>query len=83
MVDHRFYRRTARQLDKLLKHSAVTLSLRIEELSTSQQAHLLALLRRLKRYGDRVSLKLDPKSIHLLPVDFHVFHLVLKEGSPG
>lgn len=83
VVDHRFYRRTARQLDKLLKHSAVTLSLRIEELSTSQQAHLLALLRRLKRYGDRVSLKLDPKSIHLLPVDFHVFHLVLKEGSPG
>ncbi|MEE9597465.1 MAG: radical SAM protein [Acidiferrobacterales bacterium] len=80
-IEPRFYRHAARRFEKLLRTTAGTLTLRIEELSERQlDRHLHQLLRRLSRYGDRVSLHLDHRIQPLLKMDLSKFHLVLDEG---
>ena len=53
------------------------LTLRIEELHAQHAAHLQALLARLARHGDRVSIAVHEKLRALVPVDSSVFDLVL------
>ncbi len=48
--------RAMRRLERLLKHSTATLSLRIEELGADQYEQIHALLQRLEPYGQRVSI---------------------------
>ncbi|MFQ5757760.1 MAG: radical SAM protein [Acidiferrobacterales bacterium] len=80
-VHPRFYTHAARRLEKLMRKTSATLSLRIDELSERQSYHLNHLLRRLSRYGDRVSLQVNDKIWHLLAIDLSAFHLVLEDGT--
>lgn len=76
--DARFFARAAPRLDKLLRHTGTTLTLRIEALSAQHAAHLQRLLARLARHGDRVSVIVEEKLRALVPVDSSVFRVVLQ-----
>ncbi len=79
IVDRRFFTHAARRIDRLLHRSAATVSLSIGEPCVPQQAYLEHLLRRLARYGDRVSVRLSERLLPLLPADSTSFRLILEE----
>jgi hypothetical protein len=72
-VDKRFFTRATRRIEKLLECSATTLSLRIESLAASERQHLLRSLRRLGRYGDRITVTMSTSVRALLPIDWSAF----------
>jgi radical SAM superfamily enzyme YgiQ (UPF0313 family) len=76
-LDRRFFRRASLHLERLLAETSSTLTLRIETLRERERAHFQALLRRLARYGDRVSIVIDEKLRPMLCVDSSVFDVVL------
>jgi radical SAM superfamily enzyme YgiQ (UPF0313 family) len=76
-LDARFFARAAPRLEKLLRDTQSTLTLRIEELQSHQVAHLQRLLARLARHGDRVSVIVHEKLRALVAIDSSVFNLVL------
>ena len=82
LLDRRFFTRAARQLERLLRHTPSTLTLRIEALRGAERPHLERLLRRLRRYGDRISIVVDERVRHAVAIDSSVFHLVLT-ARPG
>ena len=83
VLDRRFFRRAAPKLERLLKHTRARLTLRIESLHPPQVASFQRLLRRLRRFGDRVSIVMNARLRELVPVDSSVFHLVLVEHQAG
>jgi radical SAM superfamily enzyme YgiQ (UPF0313 family) len=76
-VGRRFFRRTGRQLERLLADSSTTLTLTIEYFAERERAHLEQFLQRLARYGDRVWIVLHERVRSVVRVDSSVFHLVL------
>ena len=76
-MDARFFAHAAPRLEKLLRHTQSTLTLRIEELRAHEAVHVQRLLAKLARHGDRVSIVLNDKLRAMLPVDSSIFHLVL------
>ena len=76
-MDARFFSHAAPRLEKLLRHTQSTLTLRIEELRAHEAVHVQRLLAKLARHGDRVSIVLSDKLRAMLPVDSSIFHLVL------
>jgi radical SAM superfamily enzyme YgiQ (UPF0313 family) len=74
-----FPRRTMRRLERMLRCSAVALSLRIEELGADQRDQVRELLHRLEPHGERVSVWIHQQLRHLLPVSSSTFHLVLDQ----
>jgi hypothetical protein len=81
LLDHRFFARAARHLDQVLRHTPATLTLHIEQLRETEHHHLQRLLRRLRRYGDRISIVVDEKLRNTVTVDSSVFHLILVERA--
>ena len=75
-----FSTRAVWRLEKLLRRSAATVTLRIEELREDQRQQLDRLLRRLAPYGDRVSIWLGARVRPLLAVDSSIFHLLLEDS---
>jgi hypothetical protein len=73
--------RAVRRLERMLRCSAATLNLRIEELRVDQRDQVRKLLRWLEPYGQRVSIWVHEGIRHLLPVDSSTFHLVLEEPA--
>jgi len=80
-VDPHFYRHAARRFERLLRRTAATLSLQIDEFRGKQLHQLEHLLGRLSLYGDRVSVRLDDKLGSLLTIDPTVFRLIPEEES--
>jgi radical SAM superfamily enzyme YgiQ (UPF0313 family) len=80
-LDHRFFRRAAPALERLLKHTRARLTLRIEALHAPHLALLQDLLRRLARYGDRISIIVDERLRGLVSIDSSVFNLVLARSA--
>ena len=76
-VGGRFFRRTARQLERLLSDRSATLTLKIENFAERERAHLERFLRRLARYGDRIWIVLDENVRTVVTIDSSVFNLVL------
>jgi radical SAM superfamily enzyme YgiQ (UPF0313 family) len=81
LLDRRFFVRVSRSLEGLLKHTRTTVTLRIEALGEAEAHHLEDLLRRLQRYGDRVTIDLNERLRSAVSIDSSVFHLVLS-GAP-
>jgi radical SAM superfamily enzyme YgiQ (UPF0313 family) len=79
-VEPPFFTRTGRRLEQLLRRSSVKLTLHIEGLADGQRHHLDKLLRRLARYGERVSIRINENLRTVLAVDSSVFHLVLEDS---
>jgi len=77
LLDPLFFRRAARSLVRLLARTPTIVTLRIEALQKAEAPHLERLLHRLRPYGDRVSIVVDPRLHLLVPVDSSVFNLVL------
>jgi hypothetical protein len=76
-LDRSFFSRTASHLEKLLKRTPSTVTLRIELAHEAEVFHLNRLLRRLAPYGDRIFIHFDTKLRDLVRIDSSVFHLIL------
>jgi len=76
-IDKGFPVRAMRHLERLLRRTGSTVTLRIEELGTGQQQQLQELLRRLAPYGERVSIWTSEQLRPLLSIDSSAFHLQL------
>jgi radical SAM superfamily enzyme YgiQ (UPF0313 family) len=81
VLDRRFFVGAARSLERLLKHTPSTVTLRIEALGEAEVRHLEHLLHRLRRYGDRVSVELNERLRSVVSIDSSVFNLVLSGAS--
>ncbi|MBI2970041.1 MAG: B12-binding domain-containing radical SAM protein [Gammaproteobacteria bacterium] len=79
-VDAAFYSAAARRMERLLRRSAATVTLCIDELSRDQEQALGRLLQRLAPWGDRVSIWISEHLRLSLPVDSSVFHLLLGDN---
>jgi hypothetical protein len=77
LLERRFFKRAGPELERLLARTHAGVTLRIEGFHAQQREHFNRLLRRLARYGDRVSVVIDAKLRALLPVDSSIFNLVL------
>lgn len=76
-LDGAFYRRATRQLERLLEDTSSSLTLHIEEFHEAQLKHLNRFLKRLARYGDRITISVHEKLRDLVPIDSSVFNLML------
>jgi radical SAM superfamily enzyme YgiQ (UPF0313 family) len=76
-LDRSFFSRTARHLEKLLKRTPSTVTLRIELAHEVEVRYLDRLLRRLAPYGDRIFIHFDARLRELVRIDSSVFHLIL------
>jgi radical SAM superfamily enzyme YgiQ (UPF0313 family) len=77
LLDGHFFKRAAPGLERLLKHTRASVTLRVEAFQAHQLDHFQGLLRRLARYGDRVHIVVDERLRALVPIDSSVFNLVL------
>jgi radical SAM superfamily enzyme YgiQ (UPF0313 family) len=77
-LDRAFFARAASHLEKLLRRTPSTLTLRIELPPEAEIPHLNRLLRRLAPYGDRIFIHVDAKLRELVRIDSSVFHLILE-----
>lgn len=80
-IDRRVFAGVAGCLRRLLRRSAVSITLRVDAMSHGECAGLARLLRQLAADGDRIAVYVDESIRHLLPIDSSVFHLVL--NAPG
>ena len=76
-LDRSFFSRTASHLEKLLKRTPSTVTLRIELAHEAEVFHLNRLLRRLAPYGDRIFIHFDTKLRRHVRIDSSVFHVIL------
>ena len=76
-LSRRFFRRAARELERLLAGTSSTLTLKIEMLAERERAHFERFLKRLSRYGDRISIVIDESLSYIVSVDSSVFNVVL------
>jgi len=81
--DRRFFQRAARQCERLLRRTSSTVTLRIEVFRAAERRHLDRMLRRLCRYGDRVSIVVHERLRGLVDIDSSRFHLVLAQPPEG
>lgn len=75
--DRRFFSRAARHLERVLRRTPSTVTLRIEQAELPEIFHLHRLLRRLAPYGDRIFIHFDARLRELVRIDSSVFHLIL------
>src|ERR1035437_2019605 len=71
-LDRSFFSRTASHLEKLLKRTPSTVTLRIELAYEAEIFHLNRLLRRLAPYGDRIFIHFNTKLRELVRIDSSV-----------
>ena len=77
LLDGHFFKRAAPGLERLLKHTRASVTLRVEAFQAHQLGDLQGLLGRLARFGDRVHIVVDERLRALVPIDSSVFNLVL------
>ncbi|MCZ6774943.1 MAG: radical SAM protein [Ignavibacteria bacterium] len=77
-LDRDFFTRATRHLEKILKDTTSSITLHIEELHEAQLQHLNRLLKRLSRYGDRISIAVHDNVKEIVHIDSSIFYLDLK-----
>jgi radical SAM superfamily enzyme YgiQ (UPF0313 family) len=77
LVDRRFVRRTTRHLRTLLRDTASSVTLRIDDLHAAEVRHVERMLGRLAHYGDRIRVSLPRRLRTLIHVDSSIFCFVL------
>jgi radical SAM superfamily enzyme YgiQ (UPF0313 family) len=80
-LDRSFFKRAAPGLERLLKHTRASVTLRVDAFQAHQLEPFQGLLRRLARYGDRVHIVVDERLRALVPIDSSVFNLVLARSA--
>ena len=76
-LDGTFFKRATPGLERFLKHTRASVTLRVDAFQVHQLEPFQGLLRRLARYGDRVHIVVDERLRALVPIDSSVFNLVL------
>ncbi len=76
-LDKPFFKLSVRHLKTLLKNSAASITLNIESIQDNQIKHLQHMLKRLSRYGDRISIRLHERLLEKVQIDSSLFNLVL------
>jgi radical SAM superfamily enzyme YgiQ (UPF0313 family) len=74
---HEFLLGAGRQLEKLLRRTGASVTIRIESLLEAEHADLQALLQRLARHGDRIFIEVGSRARDLVSIDSSVFRLRL------
>jgi hypothetical protein len=77
-LDKDFFMRIDKHLQKVLKHTTSSITLRIEEFHEAQQKHFNKLLKKLSRHGDRIYIVLHERVRNMVEVDSSIFNLVLE-----
>lgn len=77
-LDHIFFSRCARRIERLLKQTCSTVTLIIDETQRPQLHELNRLLQRLARYGDRIFIGISERLRDALVIDSSVFNLMLE-----
>jgi len=77
-LDKDFFMRIDKHLQKVLRHTTSSITIRIEEFHESQQKHFNKLLKKLSRHGDRIYIVLHEKVRNMVEVDSSIFNLVLE-----
>ena len=77
-LDRAFFARSGRHLERLMRRTSSRLTLRVEALREADAAHLRRLLKRLARYGDRISIVARARALGMLAIDSSVFHVVVE-----
>jgi radical SAM superfamily enzyme YgiQ (UPF0313 family) len=77
-LDRRFFGRAARQLERILRESRSSVTLRIDELHREQVRHFHRFLRRLARHGDRIRISVHESLRDSVQIDSSVFDLSLE-----
>jgi len=75
-LDRVFFARVGRHVERLMRRGMARLTLRVSALHEGEARHLHRLLRRLARYGDRISIQLHERVFDIVRVDSSVFHVV-------
>lgn len=73
-----FFIRIDKPLQKLLKNTTTSITLRVEEFQEVQRKYFNRLLKHLSRYGDRINIILNEKLSNTIEVDSSIFNLVLE-----
>ncbi|HEX7273037.1 MAG TPA: hypothetical protein VF420_12900, partial [Casimicrobiaceae bacterium] len=68
--------RVGRHVETLMRRGMSRLTLRVSALHEGDVRHLQSLLRRLARYGDRISIQLHERLADVVRIDSSVFHVV-------
>ncbi|MFQ5890298.1 MAG: radical SAM protein [Gemmatimonadota bacterium] len=82
-LDRGFFIRAGHHLERVLRDTASSVTLRIDELHEGQLRHLHRLLRRLSRYGDRIEVAVRDELRDMVEIDSSVFNLVLEVSPSG
>ncbi|MDH3459108.1 MAG: B12-binding domain-containing radical SAM protein [Gemmatimonadota bacterium] len=76
-LDRRFFTRAGHHFERVLEHTTASITLRIDALNDAHRRHLRRLLKRLARYGDRVSIAVHGEIRDTIEVDSSVFNVIL------
>jgi radical SAM superfamily enzyme YgiQ (UPF0313 family) len=80
-LDRAFFAHATRHLERFLQRSSAKVVLRVESLGGTEAAHVDRLLRRLARYGDRISIVTSARWLRSVAIDSSVFHLVVEPDA--
>jgi hypothetical protein len=73
-----FFVRSADQLERMLRNTRSSLTLRIEEFHRADLHLLGVMLERLQQYGDRIVIAADQRSRRIINIDSSVFNVPMK-----
>ncbi|MEJ2722434.1 MAG: DUF4070 domain-containing protein, partial [bacterium] len=65
-------------VEKLMRKTRSSVTLHIADFPSEQLEPLSRLLKRLSKYGDRINIRMDKRSLSLIPVDSSVFNIGLR-----
>ena len=77
-LDRRFFRRAGHHFEKVLEQTTASITLRIDALHHEHRGHMKRLLRRLARFGDRVSITVRDELKEIVDADSSVFNVILE-----
>ena len=77
ILEKDFFKKAERYLNKVLKNTASSITLHIEDVHETQLKNINHLIRQLSDYGDRVYITVKEELRHLVEIDSSIFNLVL------
>ncbi len=75
--DPKFFSRAARELERMLRNTRSSVTIRIEEFHPGELENLRRMLRRLHRYRERIVIAADARSKRIIGIDSSVFNVAM------
>jgi len=77
LVDTKFFIQVTKHLKKILRKTASTVTLNIEECQEAQIENFQKCLKKLSVYGDRITIRVDKRLMKMIAIDSSIFNLEL------